>query len=542
MSRFPLRIQLLLLSTTLVAGFVLFGIVTWQTLTTARIGSPAYERIILHKDLVADILPPPNYIIETYLTVLMLADPARGSNLDAGIRKLSELRQEYEARHRFWLVQQLNEPLRETFLVKAHEPARRFFLLVETEFLPALKAGKRAEAQTILLELDKLYRRHREAIDEVVKLAVTEQKTVEVGTTAKVQRSLWLLLATFLVSGLAALVVNLIFGRSLRQGIGQAREALAQMARGKLSYTVETRRGDEVGELLRSLNTTVRQLDRIMGDIHGAAESVSSASTQLLTSIVHIAEASGAQSRAVSSVAATIEEMSAGISQMAAVSASSKEKATGAEEACSAGSGEIEATVSVVERLAGEVQSTARTINLLGENSRQISTIIATIREIAEQTDLLALNAAIEAARAGEAGRGFAVVADAVRKLAERTAASTDQIASMILQIQSDIARAVSAMHEGAQRAHTSIEVVQRARSTMSGIARETAALIHDIEDIATNLNAQHSGSSVIAEEIDKIARTAESNSTSSREVAASARELSATAENLRKAIAFFRH
>ncbi|HZX30803.1 MAG TPA: methyl-accepting chemotaxis protein, partial [Rhodocyclaceae bacterium] len=328
---------------------------------------------------------------------------------------------------------------------------------------------------------------------------------------------------------------------SLQEGIGEARRALAEMGAGNLSYAIRTRREDELGDLLRSVDGTMAQLRNTVGSIRDAAETVSASSAQLLASIEDIADASQAQSGAVGSVAATVEEMSSGIAQMAGVSATSKDRAAGAEQACTEGSGEIEATVSVVQKLASDVQTTAESINLLGENSRQISTIISAIREIADQTNLLALNAAIEAARAGEAGRGFAVVADEVRKLAERTAQSTDQIGTMITQIQDGIALAVGSMSEGSERARTSIEVVQRARQTMAGIASETTVLMRDIEEIAYSLEAQRQGSGSIAVEIEKIAQASESNSSTTHQVAATARDMSDTAKRLRSTVSVFR-
>ncbi|MBU1365791.1 MAG: methyl-accepting chemotaxis protein [Gammaproteobacteria bacterium] len=541
MSRFSLRTQLWFLSLALVSGFVIFGLVTWKTLEQSRVGGPAYQRIILQKDLVADILPPPNYIIESYLTVLLLADPERTGERDVLIEKLGQLRNEYQTRHTFWLQQTLPSPLKQTFLEDADRPAQAFFELVNKEFLPEVTSNRMDAAAATLKKLEQLYQQHRKAIDDTVKLATAEQAATEESTADSVLGNSLTLVAVFVLSCLATLAVNFVFGRSLRAGIEQARQALAEVGKGNLHFSIDTDRADELGDLLHSTDATIRQLKQTIANILAAAESVSHSASHLSSNIVDLASSTEIQSNAITSVAATVEEMSSGISQMADVSATSRGRASSAGAACDSGSGEIETTVTVVEKLAVDVRNTAESINVLGASSLEISTIVGAIRDIADQTNLLALNAAIEAARAGEQGRGFAVVADEVRKLAERTAKSTDQIGAMITQIQRGIDQAVAGMSEGSEWARTSIEVVQRARQSMGEIASETSTLMRDIDEIATALEVQHGGSLTISSEIEKIAAASESNSAATREVAETAHEMTTTAHQLRETVAFFR-
>lgn len=541
MSRFAIRTQLWFLSLALVIGFTFFGAGTWKTLSDIKVGGPAYQRIVLYKDLVADILPPPNYIIESYLTVLLLSDPDRISQQPELIARLTKLRAEYDTRHRFWLEQQLPEPLKKTFLDSAHTPAKAFFEIAEKEFVPHVKAGQMASAAVVLQQLERLYLQHRQAVDQVVGLAIKEQEQIELDTANILKIDSWTLVSVFIASILTTLAVNLAFGRSLRSGITQVQEALDQLGQGNLTHSAQSDRGDELGTLIQAANSSIHRLRQTVGSILQTASSVSVSATQLSNAIQEVASSSEHQSNAVVSVAATVEEMSAGIAQMADSSTDSHQRAAHAGEACQQGSHQIESTVSVVERLAQDVQVTANSINTLGEASSQISTIISAIREIADQTNLLALNAAIEAARAGEQGRGFAVVADEVRKLAERTATSTDQIGSMIGHIQSGISQAVTSMSEGSERARTSIDVVQRARNTMQGIATETNELMRDIDEISAALQTQRVGSHQIASEVERIAASSEENSQAAQQMAGTARDLSGLSSRLREAVSFFR-
>nr|WP_281193166.1 methyl-accepting chemotaxis protein [Candidatus Accumulibacter aalborgensis] len=153
---------------------------------------------------------------------------------------------------------------------------------------------------------------------------------------------------------------------------------------------------------------------------------VSGSAAQLSSTIGSVAESVHQQSASVGAMVATVEEMSSGIAVMAKQSDTAKLKVQQTGVRCNQGSDEITSTALVVASLAADVQGTVDSMQSLGARSREISSIVGVIREIADQTNLPALNAAIEAARAGEQGRGFAVVADEVSKLASHPAATSE--------------------------------------------------------------------------------------------------------------------
>jgi methyl-accepting chemotaxis protein len=247
------------------------------------------------------------------------------------------------------------------------------------------------------------------------------------------------------------------------------------------------------------------------------------------------------QSDSISSIAANIEEMSVSISEMAGLSGHSQQRAQQSGDQCDKGSEEIAHTATAVEQVATDVKKTSDHVSALGDSSREISSIVSSIRDIADQNNLLALNAAIEAARAGEQGRGFAVVADEVRKLAERTALSTDEISNMIQKIQSDIDSAVKGMNESSARALISIQAVREARTTMNEIAVETRGLVTEMGQMTHSLDEQRHGSNAIAKAVENISADAEMNSTSASRVADTAREMVAIADQLTTSVATFK-
>ena len=542
MSRFRLRTQLLLVTLALTLGFLIFGAWTWHTIEQAKVGGANYNRIVLYKDLVADILPPPNYIIESYLTVLQLSDLERAADRESLIGKLGQLRKEYDARHRFWLEQQLPEGIKTRFLGDAHNPSSRFFAIVEKEFIPAIRASDPVAARASLRQLEAQYVEHRQAIDDVVSLSTREQGAVESDTAESLRADAWALLLVFILSGLLAIGGNHLFGRSLLAGIGEARRRLNDIAHGNLAAQASlSKRADEDGDLLRVLDGTADKLAGTVREIRTAAETVSGSAVELSATIDSVAESAQKQSVSVSAMVATVEEMSSGISVMARRSDAAKIKVEQAGVRCNQGSREITSTALVVEGLATDVQGTAESMQALGAHSREISSIVGVIREIADQTNLLALNAAIEAARAGEQGRGFAVVADEVRKLAERTAQSTDQITAMITQIQSGVESAVKGMNEDSASARGSISAVNAAKATMESIADETRILVDDIQQIAQGLDAQRQGSSEIAVAVEGIAQGSEKNSAAALQVSTTAGDFARTANKLRQSVEFFR-
>ncbi|WP_268237295.1 methyl-accepting chemotaxis protein [Pseudomonas fluvialis] len=152
------------------------------------------------------------------------------------------------------------------------------------------------------------------------------------------------------------------------------------------------------------------------------------------------------------------------------------------------GASVVQRTVSVMQGIAGELQQAAADISALSQQSEMISSIVGTIRGIADQTNLLALNAAIEAARAGEQGRGFAVVADEVRSLAARTSQATEEIVEVVKRNHELAQTAVSGMDNNRQRAEQGVDLVQDAGQLIQAIQGEARQVVEAISHFAETL------------------------------------------------------
>jgi methyl-accepting chemotaxis protein len=231
--------------------------------------------------------------------------------------------------------------------------------------------------------------------------------------------------------------------------------AIQSVADGDFTKRIDIDSKDEIGEMAGDFNRLIERLSDTLREVKGTSGRVAAAADQLYSNSERMATGAEQVAAQTATVATAGEEMAATSQEIAQNCHVAADRGDDANRSARAGATVVGDTVQGMQRIAARVQSSAKTVEALGDRSNQIGEIIGTIEDIADQTNLLALNAAIEAARAGEQGRGFAVVADEVRALAERTTKATKEIGVMIKSIQQETRSAVAAMEEGVKEVDT---------------------------------------------------------------------------------------
>ena len=201
-----------------------------------------------------------------------------------------------------------------------------------------------------------------------------------------------------------------------------------------------------------------------------SADELSQSAHTLAKDVIQVSQSGTAEMDAASSTAEAVEGIIRRVNQISAAAESALDLSEGAGKLSLEGQDVVGHAADQMGGTLESVRESSELIQKLGVYSSEISAVVSVIKDVADQTNLLALNAAIEAARAGEQGRGFAVVADEVRKLAERTGQSTQDISSMIGNIQSSVNAAVKSMQSGRQRVEEGVELVHTAASKMENI------------------------------------------------------------------------
>ncbi|MCG5252209.1 HAMP domain-containing methyl-accepting chemotaxis protein [Brevibacillus agri] len=349
-----------------------------------------------------------------------------------------------------------------------------------------------------------------------------------------------------------SLLLTFVFAAVITNGIRKRLQKLAHqvnaVAEGNLRLeALPAKETDEIAELTRDFNNMLAKLREIVFQVNMTAQQVAASSEQLTASaeqsakaaehiavaIQEVASGSEKQVQGVEESFRTVEEMSGDSEQIAAKVNSVADISLQASELAQAGNQSVQTTSSQMNAIHSTMNELAHVVKGLGERSTEIGQIIEVITDIADRTNLLALNAAIEASRAGESGRGFAVVAAEVRKLAEQSQASAEQIALLIQAIQQETEKAVSTMEAGTKEVQEGMHVVQRAGQTFEQIHQSVLEVAAQIQEVSAASGHLATGAERVVHAIQLISGVAQTVAAGTQNITAAAEEQLASMEDI---------
>jgi len=205
-----IKTQLLLLCFVMLAGFIVFGVISFRAVTEIEVNGPVYQRIVQGKNLIADILPPPAHILESYLTMVQIGDETNRDKQEILTKRLRKLREEYYERYRFWQKNLPDGPMKEIIVKKSHEPVNAFYEKFEKEFLPAVFSNDKNRIKTVRDELGRLYAVHGAAVDKLVVMAHAHNSADEALAASIIRKReiLLIAIACAMIAAIAAIFLG----------------------------------------------------------------------------------------------------------------------------------------------------------------------------------------------------------------------------------------------------------------------------------------------------------------------------------------------
>ena len=495
------------------AGFIIYGAWSFKTLDELKVGGPVYQRIVQGKDLVADVLPPPEYILESYLVVFQIMateDPGEQEKL---IGHFKELKKDYDTRHVFWGKEGLDSDIADALLNKAHEPAQTFYNTAFDEFIPAAQKQDK-DAMTAAMQKMKIsYATHLAAINKLVDLTNKRSDAFETESKNRITMASILLLAILIISLSIGVIGAILIAQSIVQPLNDAVKIAKIVASGDLTSDISSNFTDEPGQLLQALSEMNSSLAMTVEKVRNSTEIMATASEEIATGNLDLSSRTEEQASSLQETASAMEELTSTVKQNADNARQANQLVVSASDVAVSGG--------IV------VRNVVETMGSIKDSSRKIVDIISVIDGIAFQTNILALNAAVEAARAGEQGRGFAVVAAEVRNLAHRSASAAKEIKALI--------------EDSVEKVNTGSELVDQAGATMDNIVTSVKHVLDIMSEIAAASQEQSLGIEEINHAVTKMDEVTQQNAALVEQAAAAAASLQEQAEHLMREVSVFK-
>jgi methyl-accepting chemotaxis protein len=346
------------------------------------------------------------------------------------------------------------------------------------------------------------------------------------------------------VSGVL-IVACAVAGHLIGRYYGKRAEAIVgglhALAEGRLDYRLALDGKDDFAWLAYEYNNARKAVKQLVERLQELSRTLTAAAVHLSGTSGETRETVTRQLDSIRAMGSAIEQVSNNIKDVESLSHEASELATSAGEASTTGKTTLQGSLSSVHDASTQLASSLTVIERLVEDSRAINRINELIKELSDQTNLLALNAAIEAARAGEQGRGFAVVADEVRKLAQRSQASSNDISQLVVRIRDEADQTIVLVRDSNEKVHGAARHTAVAVAGFDDILQRLQALSGKSATISDNLGAQNTAVGEIVHNADLLFELSERNARGAEDTARQGTELASSAQTLQEAVQEFR-
>jgi len=451
-------------------------------------------------------------------------------------KKYDELKTSFESQKSIELLEAINKSEQDV-----QQFADRMFSLKEAGETEQYVKLDSTQGRLIIKQFDERVANLANYQDDYIKEKIT-------ATSKEIQSIKFQMIILGVFAVVISLIIAMIMGSLISRPIRGMAKTAKKIAEGDLTAEqIQIKNRDEVGDLalafnqmaenLKDLITNVRhntvQVSGSAAELTASSEQTIQATEQITSSIQEVASGSEAQGKNATESSAAMKTMTKGIQQLAVTTAAVSELAIETNTEANKGNESLHRVITQMDTINSAVLESASVVKNLENHSVEIGNIISLITDIAEQTNLLALNAAIEAARAGDHGRGFAVVANEVKKLAEQSKRSAEQIATLISEIQQNTHQAVAVMDTGTQEVQVGMQVVKVAEEGFSKIVELTEHVSKQIQEATTVSEEMSSSAEQIYASFDEIATIAQMSSSNLQNVASASEEQLATIEEV---------
>jgi len=438
-----------------------------------------------------------------------------------------------------FLAQMDSEKDNERFDAQRYQGVREmyqnYYSTALSEFTRQLKRGSGARAKMDTTATAPLYNQLRSKLDAITLDCEKQIQAGLVSVQAKNHRQIWVIILADLACLALVLILTVLINPTYLTPLKIATDVADMVARGDLTVRVPSYEGtDEMCNLLRVFRTMVENLRTLTEQIKEAVSALASAATEISASVTEIASGATETATAANETSTTVEEV-----RQTALDANRKAKhvsdsAQKAVQISQSGERSVATTVEGIRRIEVQMESIAESIMKLSEHGQAIGGIIATVEDVAEQSNLLAVNASIEAARAGEHGKGFAVVAHEVKSLAEQSKQSTSRVRNILDDIQKATSGAVMTTEQGSKAVEAGVKQSQEAGDSIQRLAASVEEAAQATTQIAVSSQEQLVGMDQVVAAMESIKQASAQNVTATKQVESAAHDLQELGQRLK--------